>query len=54
MYLCMSMAYFLLENMDEIKEVKKQLSSKLYMKDLSIAKFIMGMKIKEDRATRKP
>jgi hypothetical protein len=39
-------------NMNEIKEVKKQLSSKFDMKDLGAMKFILGMKIKRDRATR--
>jgi hypothetical protein len=37
-------------NMDTIKEVKKQLSSKLEMKDLDATNFIMGMVIKRDRA----
>jgi hypothetical protein len=40
-------------SMDAIKEVKKQLSSKFYMKDLSVAKFILEMDIKRDRATIK-
>jgi hypothetical protein len=40
-------------NMDVIKEVKSQLSSKFYMKDLSAANFIMGMEIKRDHANRK-
>jgi hypothetical protein len=40
-------------NMDVIKEVKSQLSSKFYMKDLSAANFIMGMDIKRDRANIK-
>jgi hypothetical protein len=40
-------------NMDVIKEVKSQLSSKFDMKDLSAANFIMGMEIKIDRANRK-
>jgi len=40
-------------NMDTIKEVKKQLSSKFDMKDIGVAKFIMGMEIKRDRDTRK-
>ena len=39
-------------NMDMIKEVKKHLSSKLDMKNLSAAKFIMGMEIKRDRDAR--
>jgi uncharacterized protein related to proFAR isomerase len=34
-------------NMDAIKEVKKQLSSKFDMKDLSAVKFIMGMESRE-------
>jgi hypothetical protein len=38
-------------NMDVIKEVKKQQSSKFDMKDLDETKFILGMKIKRDRAT---
>jgi hypothetical protein len=40
-------------NMDVIKEVKPQLSSKFYMKDLGAANFILGMDIKRDRAKRK-
>ena len=39
-------------NMDAIKEVKKHLSSKLDMKNLSAAKFIMGMEIKRDQDAR--
>jgi hypothetical protein len=35
-------------NMDAIKEVKKQLSSKFDMKDLGATNFIMGMEIKRD------
>nr|AAF65309.1 reverse transcriptase [Picea glauca] len=40
-------------NMDVIKEVKSQLSSKFDMKDLGAANFILGMDIKRDRANRK-
>jgi hypothetical protein len=40
-------------NMDVIKEVKSQLSSKFDMKDLGAANFIFGMEIKRDRANRK-
>ena len=40
-------------NMDVIKEVKKQLSSKFDMKDIDVAKFILGMEIKTDREARK-
>jgi hypothetical protein len=40
-------------NMDAIKEVKKQLSSKFDMKDLGATKFIPGMDIKRYRAARK-
>jgi hypothetical protein len=40
-------------NMDAIKEVNKKLSSKIDMKDLGAANFIMGMDIKRDQATRK-
>jgi hypothetical protein len=40
-------------NMDVIKEVKLQLSSKFDMKDLSVANFIMGMEIKRDHANKK-
>jgi hypothetical protein len=40
-------------NMDFIKEVKSQLSSKFDMKDLGAANFILGMEIKRDRANRK-
>jgi hypothetical protein len=39
-------------NMNAIKEVKKQLSSKFNMKDLDASNFIMGMEIKKDRETR--
>ena len=35
-------------NMDVIKEVKSQLSSKFDMKDLDASNFIMGMEIKRD------
>jgi hypothetical protein len=35
-------------NMDAIKEVKKQLSSKFDMKDLAATNFILGMEIKRD------
>jgi hypothetical protein len=37
-------------NMNAIKEVKQNLSSKFDMKDLSATNFIMGMEIKRDRA----
>jgi hypothetical protein len=37
-------------NMDVMKEVKSQLSSKFDMKDLGAANFILGMEIKRDRA----
>jgi hypothetical protein len=40
-------------NMDVIKEVKSQLSSKFDMKDLGAANFILGMDIKRDHANRK-
>ena len=40
-------------NMDVIKEVKSQLSSKFDMKDLGSANFILGMDIKRDLANRK-
>jgi hypothetical protein len=40
-------------NMDVIKEVKSQLSSKFDMKDLGVANFILGMEIKTNRANRK-
>jgi hypothetical protein len=40
-------------NMDVIKEVKSQLSSKFDMKDLDAANFILRMEIKRDRANRK-
>jgi hypothetical protein len=40
-------------NMDVIKEVKSQLSSKFDMKDLGVANFIMGMEIKRDHANKK-
>jgi hypothetical protein len=40
-------------NMNAIKEVKKQISSKFNMKDLGATNFIMGMEMKRDRTTRK-
>jgi hypothetical protein len=40
-------------NIDVIKEVKSQLSSKFDMKDIGVANFILGMEIKRDRANRK-
>jgi tagatose-1,6-bisphosphate aldolase len=40
-------------NMDVIKEVKSQLSSKFDMNDLGVANFILGMEIKRDHANRK-
>jgi hypothetical protein len=40
-------------NMDVIKEMKSQLSSKFDMKDLGAANFIMGMEIKRDHANMK-
>ena len=40
-------------NMDVIKEVKSQLSSKFDMKDLGAANFIMRMEIKRDSANMK-
>ena len=40
-------------NMDVIKEVKMQLSSKFDMKDLSAASLILGMEIKRNRVDRK-
>jgi hypothetical protein len=42
-----------INNMDLIKEVKSQLSSKFDMKDLGVANFIMGMEIKRDYANMK-
>ena len=39
-------------NMDEIEEVKKQLSSKFDMKDLGVVAFILGMEIKRDQVVR--
>jgi hypothetical protein len=36
-------------NADEIKEVKKKLSSKFDVKDLGVGNFIMGMEIKRDQ-----
>ena len=36
-------------NMDLIKEVKQQLSSKFNMKDLGPTNFILGMEIERDR-----
>ena len=40
-------------NMDVIKKVKSQLSSKFDMKDIGTANFILGMDIKRDCAKRK-
>ena len=40
-------------NMEVIKEVKLQLSSKFDMKDLGAANLILGMEIKRNRANRK-
>jgi hypothetical protein len=40
-------------NMDVIKEVKMQLSSKFDMKDIGDVKFILGMEIKRDWVVRK-
>ena len=40
-------------NMEVIKEVKMQLSSKSDMKDLGAASLILGMEIKRNRADRK-
>ena len=40
-------------NMDVIKEVKSHLSSKFDMKNLGATNFILGMKIKRDRANKK-
>ena len=40
-------------NMDAIKEVKKQLSSKFDMKDIGEANFILGMDIKKYQIARK-
>jgi hypothetical protein len=40
-------------NMDVIKEVKSQLSSKFDMKYIGVANFILGMEIKRDRANIK-
>jgi hypothetical protein len=40
-------------NMDVIKEVKSQLSSKFDMNDLGVANFILGMEIKRDCANNK-
>jgi hypothetical protein len=41
------------KNMEVIKEVKSQLSSKFDMKDLGDVNFILGMEIKRDHAKRK-
>ena len=40
-------------NMDLIKEVRLQLSSKFDMKDLDAANFILGVKIKRDWTKKK-
>jgi hypothetical protein len=39
-------------NMDVIKEVNMQLSSKFDMKDIDAMNFILGMEIKRDRVVR--
>ena len=41
------------KNMDEIKDVKKKLSSKFDMKDLYETNFFLGVDIKRCQATRK-
>ena len=40
-------------NKDIIQDVKTQLSSKFYMKDIGASNFILGMEIKRDRKKRK-
>jgi hypothetical protein len=40
-------------NMDAIKEVKMQLSSKFDVKYIGATNFILGMNIKRDQAVRK-
>ena len=40
-------------NMEVIKEVKLQLSSKFNMKDLDVANLILGMEIRRNCADRK-
>ena len=40
-------------NMEVIKEVKMQLSSKFDMKDLGVSNFILGMERKRDYVSRK-
>jgi hypothetical protein len=40
-------------NVDDIKEVKMQISSNFDMKDLSANKFILGMEIERHREVRK-
>jgi hypothetical protein len=40
-------------NKEIIQDVKTQLSSKFYMKDLGAANFILGMEIKRDWANNK-
>jgi hypothetical protein len=44
--------FFIGNNMNAIKEVKKKLSSKFDIKDLGAVNLILGMDIKRDRATR--
>jgi hypothetical protein len=39
-------------NMDAIKEVKKQLSSKFDMEDIGATNFLLGIEIKRDRSNR--
>jgi hypothetical protein len=51
--LCVDDMLLIGNNMNAIKEVKKQLSSKFNVKDLGAMNFIMGMEIKRYRAARK-
>jgi hypothetical protein len=44
--------FFIGNNRNAIKEVKKQLSSKFNMKDIEASNFIMGIGIKRDRVAR--
>jgi hypothetical protein len=45
--------FLVVNNMDVIKEVKSQLSSKFDMKDLNVSNFIPGIEIERDCANKK-
>ena len=45
--------FLVVNDMDLIKEVKQQLSSKFDMKDLGPTHFILGMEIMRDKSSKK-